>query len=98
MGILPRENLENLDSQECLFLHSQKETIFLSSLLIYPVKTKKILCSLQRFVCSSTVVNNKIASEGKRFEMNNYCFGLRVLLRAFYTIGFVLLLFQLPRQ
>ena len=33
-GILPQENL---DSQECVFLHSQNEIIFLSSLLIYPV-------------------------------------------------------------
>ena len=36
-GILLRESLENLDSQGCIFLHSQKGIIFLSSLLIYPV-------------------------------------------------------------
>ena len=65
-GHSPPENLENLDSQECVFLHSGKEIILLSSLLVYPVYNKKIHCALQKlFVYSSTVVNNKDSNEEK---------------------------------
>ena len=57
------ENLENLDSQECIFLHSGKKIILCSSLLIYPVYNKIISCAPQQFFDSSTVINNKNSNQ-----------------------------------
>ena len=48
----PLKNFEKFDSQECIFLHSEKEIILFLSLLIYPVYNKKFHFALQEFVHS----------------------------------------------